>query len=135
MKRGAIVSGVVAILATVGLATVFVRNASPYATIKDAASLRGDGVHVVGQMVPKTLQQNPLKRQLSFRLKDETGEMPVIYNGPPMANLQAANQVVVIGQMEEGTFMARKMLVKCPSKYESEKTSAAAKEPYGNAGS
>lgn len=119
MKTGVIVSATVAILAGIGLTTVFVNNASPYVTIKEVDNLN-QKVHVVGKIVPNTLTQNSLAREVSFRIQDDSGEMPVKYVGPPQSNLASATQVVVIGQRKDGVFEANQMLVKCPSKYESD---------------
>ncbi|MBX3112267.1 MAG: cytochrome c maturation protein CcmE [Fimbriimonadaceae bacterium] len=119
MKPGIIVSIALAAVGVVGLGMVFVSNASPYVTVKEAQN-HGAGVHVVGEIVPETLQEKTLDRQVKFNLKDATGTMPVVYTGPPQSNLASAKQVVVIGTMKEGTFHSEKMLVKCPSKYESE---------------
>lgn len=119
MKPGVIVSIVVAVLAAVGLTQVFVSQASPYVTVKEAEG-KGQVVHVVGKIVPDTIKQNSLAREVQFVLTDETGTMPVRYVGPPQSNLEQATQVVVIGNKKAGTFECDKMLVKCPSKYESE---------------
>ncbi|MBV6459475.1 MAG: hypothetical protein HONBIEJF_02623 [Fimbriimonadaceae bacterium] len=97
---------------------VFVGNASPYVTIAEAQP--GTKVHVVGKIVPETLKQNPMQREVLFQLKDESGVMKVRYVGPAQSNLSHANQVVVIGSKKDDTFEAHQMLVKCPSKYESE---------------
>lgn len=119
MKTGVIVSAVLGLVAAVGLTSVFVNNASPYVTIHEVDGHNQD-VHVVGKIVPKTLKQNALAREVRFELKDDTGAMPVRYVGPPQSNLAAATQVVVIGSKKDGVFEAHQMLVKCPSKYESE---------------
>lgn len=128
MRQGALISGAVALVATIGLTTVFVKNASPYVTIKEAMAQSRD-VHVVGQLVPASLQLNTLGRETRFMLKDETGEMPVVYTGPPQSNLASATQIVVIGYHENGAFHSKQMLVKCPSKYESEQGPDAKKKP------
>ena len=118
MKTGILVSTGLALVAGVGLTTVFVNNASPYVTIEHAAD--NQKVHVVGKIVPNTLKQNTLQREVFFELKDDSGVMPVRYTGPPQSNLASATQVVVIGSRKAGVFEATQMLVKCPSKYESE---------------
>ncbi len=119
MKSGVIISSVLAVAAGVGLMSVFVSNASPYVTIHEAEG-HDQKVHVVGKIVPNTLQQNTLAREVNFQLKDDSGEMAVKYVGPPQSNLSSATQVVVIGTKKGDTFVADQMLVKCPSKYESE---------------
>jgi len=118
MKPGVIISTALALAAGGGLMAVFVGNASPYVTVAEAQP--GSKVHVVGKIVPDTLRQNPMEREVVFQLKDETGVMNVRYVGPAQSNLSHANQVVVIGSKKDGTFEAKQMLVKCPSKYESE---------------
>lgn len=119
MKTGVVVSSLLAAAAGVGLTTVFVNNASPYVTIRELDG-SAQKVHVVGKIVPNTLKQNTLAREVRFEIKDDTGAMPVRYTGPPQSNLASATQVVVIGSRKDGVFEAKQMLVKCPSKYESE---------------
>lgn len=123
MKAGLLVSIVVAVAAVGGMAAVFVGSASPYVTIHDA---RQDvrRVHVVGKIDQATLANNTLAGEVKFDLKDETGIMKVRYVGPPQSNLEHATQVVVIGSVKGETFEADQMLVKCPSKYESESTAS-----------
>ena len=129
MKTGVIVSTVIAVAAGVGLTSVFVSNASPYVTIQELEGQK-QKVHVVGKIVPNTLKQNTLAREVRFELKDDTGAMPVRYVGPPQSNLSSATQVVVVGSKKDGVFEAHQMLVKCPSKYESE-TKATSELPPG----
>ena len=109
---------VVGAAAVVGLGYVFVQNASPYLTINQL-SKSSQGVHVVGKIVPGSLRQNSVQRETRFRLKDDTGELNVVYTGPALSNLATATQVVAIGNMEADQFKSEQMLVKCPSKYES----------------
>ncbi len=118
MKTGILVSTGIALAAGVGLTSVFVNNASPYVTIQEVTG--SQKVHVVGKIVPNTLKQNTLQREVNFELKDDTGTMKIRYTGPPQSNLASATQVVVVGNKKDGTFEASQMLVKCPSKYESE---------------
>lgn len=121
MKVGVLISAGVALLAAGGLTTVFIQNASPYSTIADAPKYgASNGVHVAGKLVPDSIEQDPMKRQIRFKLEDGTGTMNVVYTGSPVSNLATATQIVVIGSYKDGTFTARDMLVKCPSKYESE---------------
>jgi cytochrome c-type biogenesis protein CcmE len=121
MKRGLIVSVLVVIAATVALGFVFVMNASPYETVAAAKSSKHDSIHVVGKIDFDTLTSDHVNRTTRFKMMDETGDLNVVYVGPPKSNLQSATQVVVIGKMEGNAFVAKDMLVKCPSKYESEK--------------
>lgn len=118
MKAGVVLSGVIAVAATVGLATVFVSNASPYMKVAELKDSNRE-VHVVGQIVPGSLSQDAMGKRVSFKIQDPTGQIPVLYTGPPQPNLSTATQVVVIGAMHSGQLDSEKLLVKCPSKYES----------------
>ena len=119
-KRGAILSAVFAVLALTALGAVFVNNASPYVSIKEAKTSGGDGLHVAGQIAPNTIQTDLRHSEIRFSLKDETGQvLPVIYTGAPVSNLGSATKVVAIGAMKDGAFVSTQLLVKCPSKYES----------------
>ena len=54
-------------------------------------------------------------------MADEKGEeFEVIYHGVKPANLEQAEEIVVIGRFEGATFNADQLLVKCPSKYQAE---------------
>lgn len=119
MKTGTIVSAILAVGATVGLGVVFVTNASPYLKINELAK-DSQGVHVVGKIVPGSLRQDAMAKQVSFQIQDETGKLDVVYTGPPQSNLATATQVVVIGSKHGEEFASQQMLVKCPSKYENQ---------------
>ncbi len=63
-----------------------------------------------------------VNRTFSFYMLDEHGnEMKVIYNGSMPNNFESAQSVVVTGIYQNGSFHAKDILTKCPSKYENEK--------------
>lgn len=120
-KKGAILSAVAALLAIGALGAVFVTNASPYVSISEAKSSSGDGLHVAGQIEPNSIRSDIRRNQIDFVLKDDSGQkLPVVYTGAPVSNLGTATKVVAIGGMKNGAFVSSQLLVKCPSKYESE---------------
>ncbi len=122
MKLGAILA---VALSAVGLSAVvfaFMTNASPYVTVKEAQARTGDNQHLAGDIVPGTLLTDLNAGTVKFDLKDQSGQVcKVLYTGPPLTNLGSATKLVAIGGMKDGTFMSNKLLLKCPSKYESEK--------------
>lgn len=121
-RIGLIVAILVALLSTGGLVAAFLANASPYVTIAEAKQLQGDNLHLAGDILKETLKVDGAAQTVRFRLKDEKGEVvDVLYRGPQPANMGEATKVVVVGGVKDGVFEARKMLVKCPSKYESER--------------
>jgi len=70
---------------------------------------------------------NPLldANRFEFYLMDSLGfESKVIYSEPKPTDFDRSDKVVVIGKFEkqDGDFIANKILLKCPSKYEGEPT-------------
>jgi len=108
-------------LAITGMVYTFVTQASPYVTVAQAKTTEGNNLHLPGALLKETLQISVRERQVRFTLQDDEGDkIPVLYNGNAPANMTEATRVVVIGGFKEGVFVADKMLLKCPSKYESE---------------
>jgi cytochrome c-type biogenesis protein CcmE len=107
-------------------------DASTYVTFKEAYSLAESGksskIHVVG-----TLKKNELnevvgiepgedKLSFSFIMVDENQqEQKVYYKEPMPADFRRSEQVVVIGSYRNDLFIADKILLKCPSKYQEDK--------------
>ena len=100
----------------------FMSAASPYVSVAEAkASSNAGVVHVVGDLDKASVRPSLGNRTLAFNLRDETGDvLPVLYSGPPPANLGSATKVVAIGQMSGTSFKSDRLLIKCPSKYEGE---------------
>jgi cytochrome c-type biogenesis protein CcmE len=120
-KRGAVISGLVALLAGIGLIGVFVANASPYVTIAQAKQMSGGNLHLKGHLIKESLISDAARREIRFLMKDEAGDtLRVVHVGTPPSNMANASEVVVIGGMKGSHFESQKMLVKCPSKYENE---------------
>ncbi|MCW5936275.1 MAG: cytochrome c maturation protein CcmE [Fimbriimonadaceae bacterium] len=120
------------VLSFVGIGAVvyaFMTNASPYVTVAQAQVSQADNLHVAGEIVPGTLDVSATSQTVRFIVKDDEGKtLPVLYKGAPPANMASATRVVVIGGMKEGVFTSEKMLLKCPSKYESSDTPMAKSE-------
>ncbi|HWA81994.1 MAG TPA: cytochrome c maturation protein CcmE [Fimbriimonadaceae bacterium] len=120
---GAALTAVVCLMALGGVVYAFMANSSPYVTVAQAKSSTADNLHVAGDIIKDTVHQDLANRTLTFDIKDETGTVKVIYTGTPPQNMGEANKVVAEGGMKDGVFVSDKLLVKCPSKYESEKKS------------
>jgi cytochrome c-type biogenesis protein CcmE len=108
-----------AIAGAIGV-TSFRKTITPYISFAEARKSSGL-VQVNGVLADKhyVLQQD--RQFLSFRLKDERGEvLPVEYHGVIPGNFDQATSIVAIGRYKDGTFTAEQLLVKCPSKYQAE---------------
>ena len=108
-------------------------DASSYVCFREARDLAKEGdddkVHVVGKL-PKSPQGQILgmvydpvtdPNYFSFRLLDEKNEeQEVLYFNPMPADFERSEKIVVVGGMQKGKFVADKILMKCPSKYQEE---------------
>lgn len=134
MKKSYIVALVV-IAAAIAIIVQTAGESSTYVTFDQAFQLASNGnsksIHVVGE-----LKKDPSgeitgifpgadRVSFSFILVDTNGkEQMVYYNEPMPADFKRSEKVVVIGGYEDGTFVADKILLKCPSKYVDEKLNA-----------
>ncbi len=113
-----------AVAATVGVSS-FKRTMTPYISFAEARSASGL-VQVNGKLADKDYILKPEEQFLSFKLRDEKGDvMPVEYRGVIPGNFDQAVSVVAIGKFEGDHFEAHQLLVKCPSKYQAEADQAA----------
>lgn len=84
----------------------------------EAAKASQTDVHVVGEWVMREQTEQQVDGFI-FYLKDSTNYVQqVVYNDPKPVNFESAEKVVVIGRYEGEIFRAKKILMKCPSKYE-----------------
>jgi cytochrome c-type biogenesis protein CcmE len=78
-------------------------------------------VRVAGNVVGESILWEPRDLRLEFDIVDESGRLHVVYSGSRPDMFRDEAEVVVEGKLgPEGTFEARTMLLKCPSKYEEE---------------
>jgi cytochrome c-type biogenesis protein CcmE len=109
-------------------------DASSYVTFRDAHDMALSGndtkIHVVGELKKSEngeilgLEASSDKLSFTFTMVDENGmEQVVFYNEPMPADFTRSEQVVVIGSFKNESFIADKILMKCPSKYQEETVS------------
>ncbi len=136
MKKSYIVALVV-IVAAIAIIVQTAGESSTYVTFDQAFQLASNGnsksIHVVGELKKDAngeiigIHPGADKVSFSFLLIDENGkEQEVFYNEPMPADFRRSEKVVVIGAYENDVFVARKILLKCPSKYVDEKINAGA---------
>ncbi|WP_309709197.1 cytochrome c maturation protein CcmE [Armatimonas sp.] len=98
----------------------FVTNLTPYVTFQEAKADPNRVFQVMGPLDrSKPIEFNGT---LNFTIKEaKTGQtLPVRFKKSKPANFDQATQVTAIGSWNGEYFEARKLLVKCPSKYEEE---------------
>lgn len=136
MKKGHIIGlGIIAI--AIVIITTSIGDASSYESFETALEMKKDGdekaIHVVGQLKKDAtgevvgLNVREDKTSFTFVLVDNDGtEQEVFYNEPVPADFTRSESVVVIGGYKnEEIFVAEKILMKCPSKYQETTVQAA----------
>ncbi|MBK8443127.1 MAG: cytochrome c maturation protein CcmE [Sphingobacteriales bacterium] len=96
-------------------------NYSSYADFGSASSADGKEFQIVGNLnKSKTLYYEPSKdpNYFSFYMYDKKGkEMKVVYKGAQPADFERSEDIVLTGKVQGDEFIASKILLKCPSKY------------------
>ena len=121
-QRKFLIGGLI-VLATVGYLIYAAARGSTayYMTIGELAGQGSppQSVRVVGNVIGESILWEPRDLRLQFEITDGSGRLPVIYNGARPDMFRDEAEVVVEGKLSpDGTFEARTMLLKCPSKYE-----------------
>ncbi|MFZ2905737.1 MAG: cytochrome c maturation protein CcmE [Cyclobacteriaceae bacterium] len=123
---------IIVIAAAIGIVVTTADDASTYVTFDQAYQLASNGsknsIHVVGELKKDEsghvvgIQPGSDRVSFSFIMVDENKkEQLVIYNEPMPQDFTRSEKVVVIGSYHGDTFMADKILLKCPSKYQEQK--------------
>lgn len=136
MKKGHIIGlGIIAIAIVIIMTSI--GDASSYESFNTALEMKEGGedkaIHVVGKLKKDAagevsgLEIREDKTSFTFLLVDNEGTtQKVFYNEPVPADFQRSEQVVVIGAYRnQEIFVADKILMKCPSKYQETDVQAA----------
>ncbi|WP_027000626.1 cytochrome c maturation protein CcmE [Eisenibacter elegans] len=124
----------VVIAVVIGIIVSTTGNASQYVTFSEAKALaeqgRNNQIHVVGTLQKNEMGQivgmhyDPIKDPNYFEfilIDNDQKPQRVVYSNPKPADFERSEQVVIIGKMvgeKKDTFLASKILMKCPSKYQ-----------------
>lgn len=128
MKKSHIFALVI-IAVAVGVILSTTGDASSYVTFDQAYELASSGntksLHVVGELKKDAagqvvgIQKSSDNLSFTFILVDENKkEQLVFHNEPIPPDFMRSEKVVVIGHYETDFFLAEKILLKCPSKYQ-----------------
>ena len=127
----------VIIAVAVGIIILTAGDASTYVNFGQAQQMATEGsttpIHVVGQLKKDEaghivgLENSIDKLSFSFILVDDNKkEQKVYYNEPMPPDFLRSEKVVVVGSYQGDQFIAKKILLKCPSKYQEQKLDAGA---------
>ncbi|GHM99738.1 hypothetical protein WSM22_12280 [Cytophagales bacterium WSM2-2] len=134
MKPSYIIA-IVVIAVAIGIIVVTAGDASTYVNFDQAHQMASEGnttaIHVVGDLKKDEaghvvgLENSIDKLSFSFILVDDNKkEQKVFYNEPMPPDFLRSEKVVVIGSYQQDQFIAKKILLKCPSKYQEQKLNA-----------
>jgi cytochrome c-type biogenesis protein CcmE len=101
----------------------FKQNLVYYLTVTEYLDKQGSlpttGFRVNGNVVKGSIARAPEGMRVSFAISDGKRQMPVVYEKELPDTFKDGAEVVVEGTADaSGTFRARTLLAKCPSKYE-----------------
>ena len=120
MKKSYVIGGIIIVLAMVMAMYSFQSTLTSYVSVSEAKASNRP-VQVAGLVVEGTDRYDLDSNNLLFTLREDSGDqMKVEYDGPRPGNFDNVTKVVAIGKYEpkRKVFLARELLVKCPSKYE-----------------
>jgi cytochrome c-type biogenesis protein CcmE len=130
MKKKYIVA-IIIIAVAISMIISMAGDASTYVTFEEAKTLSEKGfkksIHVVGEL-PKNeqgdvmgIEESPDKLSFRFELIDQNGtKQEVLFAEPIPTDFTRSEQVVIVGAYQGDKFVADKILLKCPSKYQEE---------------
>ena len=119
MRKSAII-GLITIAICIGFLVSLNADTDTYSNFTEAASSSKEE-HVMGHWEKsKGMHYDAVKdpNHFAFFMKDEKGKVKqVVLNGTKPQDFERSEKIVLIGKMENDTFYASKILMKCPSKY------------------
>jgi cytochrome c-type biogenesis protein CcmE len=120
MKKLHIIA-IIVIAIAIGVIFVSLKNTSTYADFQEALQNPGKEYHVVGKLdknAPQVYEPRINPDEFHFNMIDNKGIIkPVVLHKSKPQDFEKSEQIVLIGEMREGSFHANDILMKCPSKY------------------
>lgn len=115
---------IVIIAVAIGAIISTISDSSTYANFNMAELNPNKEFHVVGMLnKEKEMSYDPHANanMFTFYMMDNDGkEKKVIFNGTKPQDFERSEQIVITGKYTGEEFIASKILMKCPSKYEDE---------------
>lgn len=124
--RAKLIIAFVIVIAIIGvlIQTAIAKASTYYITVNelysDPTSAMASETSVSGNIVGSSVDWDPETSTLKFSMKDANGarELPVVFHGDKPDDFTGDWPVIVFGKLDANhSFVANKLLVKCPSKY------------------
>ena len=122
-KKKFIIGGAVLLLVIGFLAyRGFAGSAAYYYTVGElltqTSTLSGKVIRVNGQVLAGSVEQKPGDLNLKFTVTQDGQNLPVTYRGVVPDTFKPGGDIVVEGSLNpDGTFLAKTLMPKCPSRY------------------
>lgn len=125
--RWRLVAALVVVVCVIGLLvrTAVTKASTYYVTVNQFLTESPADQHrestVSGEILGSSVKWDPTTTLLTFDMQDQTGgkTVPVHYYGSKPDDFTDNWPVIVTGKLQpDGTFLATKLLIKCPSKYD-----------------
>lgn len=122
-RKKFLIGGIILLLAFAYLGfTGFRSSATYYYTVSEFVeqedSINDKVVRVNGQVAPGSVVQEPGEFTLRFSIAGGGESIPVVYQGVVPDSFKAGSNIVIEGSLDSvGTFQAKTLMMKCPSKY------------------
>lgn len=125
MKKRYLIGGIIIILAVAYL--IFVNlgsSVSYYLTVSELmerkVELDNTGVRVIGEIVGDSVQWDAENVELKFDITEGGETLSILYNGAKPTGFEPGSNILVEGKLQpDNVFLAKQLIMRCPSKYES----------------
>ena len=121
--RLVIALGLAVVLATALVYTSFSASTEAKQPSELLAAGPGESYDLTGKVVDGSLETDGNTREFDVADRDDpSASVPVVYTGQVPDPFREGREVIVTGELKDGTFMAEKdsLITKCPSKFAEE---------------
>ena len=82
----------------------------------------GETYDLTGMVIPGTIERTDEEMRFEISDRDGSDSMPVAYTGTVPDPFRDGREVIVTGELQDGTFVAERdsLITKCPSKFQDE---------------
>ena len=126
---------ILALVAIVAVVITTMTDAGTYSDFSEASANPGKELHIIGTLnrsKPIAYDATVNANQFSFYMVDEKGnERKVVYNNAKPQDFEKSEKVVIIGSMQGDHFVAKSLLLKCPSKYQGKRPEKFGDKKFG----
>jgi cytochrome c-type biogenesis protein CcmE len=126
---------IIVVVIAVAVVITTMSDSSTYSDFTEAAARPGKELHIIGTLNrEKPIEYDARKNanQFTFFMFDEKGvERKVVYNNAKPQDFEKSEKVVIIGAMQGEQFVAKSLLLKCPSKYNDKQPTKFGEKSFG----